>query len=99
MNEFRDNVVIITGASAGIGLEVARQLASQGAKLVLASREPALLEAAAHSCRALGGQVFSIPTDVGDSEQCRRLIDAAVENYGRVDTLINNAGISMHARF
>lgn len=99
MNDFRDNVVIITGASAGIGLEVARQLAAQGARLVLAAREPALLEAAAESCRELGGQVIAVPTDVGDSEQCRRLIDTAVQNHGRIDTLINNAGISMHARF
>lgn len=99
MIDFRDNVVIITGASAGIGLEVARQLSSQGAKLVLAAREPSLLEAAAESCRALGGQVIAARTDVGDSEQCRRLIDTAVKNFGRIDTLINNAGISMHARF
>jgi short-subunit dehydrogenase len=99
MNDFRDNVVIITGASAGIGLEVARQLSAQGAKLVLAAREPALLDAAAESCRAIGGHAVGVPTDVGDSEQCRRLIDAAVQNFGRIDTLINNAGISMHARF
>ncbi|HUQ47361.1 MAG TPA: SDR family oxidoreductase [Gemmatimonadaceae bacterium] len=99
MNDFRDNVVIITGASAGIGLEVARQLSAQGAKLVLAAREPVLLEAAAASCTGLGAHVIAVPTDVGDSEQCRRLIDTAVQNFGRIDTLINNAGISMHARF
>jgi len=99
MNDFRDNVVVITGASAGIGLEVARQLSTQGAKLVLAAREPALLEAAAESCRALGGEVAAVQTDVSDSEQCRRLIDTAAERHGRIDTLINNAGISMHARF
>lgn len=99
MNEFRDNVVVITGASAGIGLEVARQLSAQGANLVLAAREPAMLEAAAASCRTIGAQVVAVQTDVGDSEQCRRLIESAVSNYGRIDTLINNAGISMHARF
>ena len=98
-NEFQDNVVVITGASAGIGLEVARQLSAKRARLVLASREPARLAAAANSCRALGGEVIDVPTDVGDSEQCRRLIEAAVKAYGRIDTLINNAGISMHARF
>src|SRR6478672_5741079 len=99
MNDFRDNVVIITGASAGIGLEVARQLSAQGAKLVLAAREPVLLEAAAQTCRALGGEVIAVQTDVSDSEQCRRLIEAAAEAFGRIDTLVNNAGISMHARF
>lgn len=96
---FRDNVAIITGASAGIGREVARQLAQQGARLVLAARNPALLAEAAESCRALGATALAIPTDVSDKNQCRRLIDSAVAEFGRVDTLINNAGISMHARF
>jgi len=99
MTDFHDNVVVITGASAGIGLEIARQLSAQGAKLVLAAREPTLLEAAAESCRAPGGQVIAVQTDVSDADQCRRLIDTAVETYGRIDTLVNNAGISMHARF
>ncbi len=99
MNDFRDNVVVITGGSAGIGLEVARQLAAQGASLVLAAREPAALEAAVESCRSLGANAVGVPTDVGDSEQCRRLIETAMEKFGRIDTLINNAGISMHARF
>jgi short-subunit dehydrogenase len=97
--EFHGKVVVLTGASAGIGLEMARQLASAGAKLVLASRDPALLESAAATCRSLGAQVLAVPTDVGDSEQCRRLIEQAVETFGSVDMLINNAGISMHARF
>ncbi|MEO8576640.1 MAG: SDR family oxidoreductase [Gemmatimonadales bacterium] len=95
----RDNVVVITGASAGIGLEVARQLAQQRACLVLAAREPSLLEAAVSACQALGAQAIGVPTDVGDSEQCRALIDAAIAKFGRIDSLINNAGISMHSRF
>lgn len=99
MNEFHDNVVVVTGASAGIGLEVARQLSACGAKLVLAARELATLEAAAESLRAAGGQALAVQTDVGEAEQCRRLMEAAVETYGRIDTLVNNAGISMHARF
>lgn len=98
-SEFRGNVVVITGASAGIGLEVARQLSQAGAKLVLAARDPALLESAAEACRELEAEVIAVPTDVGDSEQCRRLIEQTVETFGRLDTLINNAGISMHARF
>ena len=99
MNEFRNNVVVITGASAGIGLELAHQLANLGASLVLGARDAASIEAAAQSCRALGAQAVGVPTDVSDSDQCRRLIEVAVETYGRIDTLINNAGISMHARF
>jgi len=96
---FRDNVVVITGASAGIGLEIAKILAGQGASLVLAARNPALLGDAAALCRSLGGKAIAVPTDVSDREQCRQLIDAAIAEFGRIDTLINNAGISMHARF
>ena len=96
---FADNVVVITGASAGIGLEIAKILAGQGAHLVLAARTPALLGEAAEICRALGAKVIAVPTDVSDREQCRKLIDRALEEFGRIDTLVNNAGISMHARF
>src|SRR5215212_2681211 len=96
---FRDNVVVITGASAGIGLEISKLLAGEGARLVLAARNPALLGDAAEACRALGAQVIAVPTDVSDREQCRRLIDQAIAEFGRIDTLLNNAGISMHARF
>ena len=95
----RDNVIIITGASAGIGLELAWQLSAKGAALVLAAREPSLLDAAADQCRALGARCVAVPTDVGEMDQCRRLIDAAIAEFGRIDTLVNNAGISMHARF
>ncbi len=98
-SDFRDNVAVITGGSSGIGREIALQLAAQGASLVLAARDPALLEAAASSCRSLGARAIAIPTDVSDQKQCERLIGAAVDEFGRLDTLINNAGISMHARF
>lgn len=98
-DEFRDNVVIITGGSAGIGLEVAHQLAREGALLVLAARNAGQVKAAAESCRALGTRALGVATDVAEKEQCKRLIDATVAEFGRIDTLINNAGISMHARF
>ncbi|MBA3341023.1 MAG: SDR family oxidoreductase [Gemmatimonadaceae bacterium] len=93
------NVAVITGASAGIGLEVARQLARQGARLVLAARDPALLERAAAECRGLGASAIAVPTDVSHRSQCEHLIDRAIQEFGRLDTLVNNAGISMHARF
>ena len=97
--EFKNNVVVLTGASAGIGLEIARQLSVQGASLVLAARDRLLLERAAEECRALGARALAVPTDVGVRDDCLKLIDAAVAEFGRIDTLINNAGISMHARF
>ncbi|HEX2206871.1 MAG TPA: SDR family oxidoreductase [Longimicrobium sp.] len=96
---FRDNVVIITGASDGIGREVALRLADQGAWLALAARDAARLEAVAAGCRTRGGRAIAVPTDVGDQAQCRRLVERTVEEYGRVDTLVNNAGVSMWARF
>lgn len=96
---FHDKVTIITGASAGIGLELARQLSVKGSGLVLAAREPSLLEAARAECALLGARVVAVPTDVSDQEQCRRLIETCLAEFGRIDMLLNNAGISMHARF
>jgi short-subunit dehydrogenase len=89
---FTDNVVVITGASSGIGAEMARQLADQSAKLVLAARRVEQLEAVAAECRSRGGEAMIVPTDVTDEAQCRALIEAAVAHYGRIDTLIANAG-------
>jgi short-subunit dehydrogenase len=96
---FRDNVVILTGASTGIGREMALQLAAQGAWLVLAARDGARLEAVAGECRARGGRALAVPTDVGEQAQCAALVERAVQEFGRVDTLVNNAGIGMWARF
>lgn len=96
---FRENVVVITGASDGIGREMALQLAEQGAWLSLAARDAGKLEQVAADCRARGGRAIAVPTDVGDQAQCRRLVEATVREYGRIDTLVNNAGVSMWARF
>ena len=96
---FRENVVVITGASAGIGAEMARQLARQGAWLALAARDGARLEEMAAECRGLGARAIAVPTDVGEEAQCRALMERTVAEYGRIDTLVNNAGIGMWARF
>jgi len=95
---FAENVVVITGASDGIGREMALQLAAQGAWLALAARDAQKLEAVAAECRARGGRALVVPTDVGVEAQCRALIDRTVAEYGRLDTLVNNAGVSMWAR-
>ncbi len=96
---FKDNVVILTGASAGIGRAVALQLADQGAALALAARNVEKLEQVAMDCRKRGARAVAIKTDVSIEADCKNLIERAVAELGRVDTLINNAGISMWARF
>lgn len=94
------SVVIVTGASDGIGAELARQLAQteRGAvSLVLAARSADKLEAVAQQCRQLGAKVLVRPTDVSQEADCRGLIDDTVAAFGRIDTLVNNAGMSAHA--
>lgn len=92
---FRDSVVIVTGASSGIGREIALGLARQGAHLALAARRPAPLQHIAEEARAEGGAAVAVPTDVTDPAQCETLVARTVERFGRLDTLVNNAGISM----
>ena len=96
---FHENVVIITGASSGIGKELALQLADQGAWLALAARNAEQLEEVAVLCRQRGSRASGIPTDVASQQQCQNLIAATAAEYGRIDTLVNNAGIVQVARF
>jgi short-subunit dehydrogenase len=96
---FRENVVIVTGASSGIGRETAHQLAEQGAWLSLAARDAERLEQTAEECRQRGGRAIGVKTDVAIEGECRNLIEQTLAAYGRLDTLINNAGISMWTRF
>jgi len=94
-------VIIITGASDGIGAEMARQLAVQGKEiaLVLAARNLAMLDKVAADCAALGAQTLTVATDVGIQAQCKQLVDATIARFGRIDALINNAGRSAQALF
>ena len=96
-SSFQDNVVIITGASSGIGREIAYQLAPQGARLVLSGRDTSRLEATAERCRQLGAKVLTATADLTRQEECRSLIQRAAQEFGRIDTLINNAGNSIQA--
>lgn len=91
----REKSVIITGASSGIGQALANQLAAEGAYLTLAARSPQPLEAVAEACRQAGSEAIARPTDVADESQCRDLIQKALDRFGRVDMLINNAGIDV----
>ena len=97
---FKDKVIIITGASSGIGLASAKLFASLGAKLVLAARsQDKLEEIASGISHDSGSDVLCVKTDVSVEEDCRNLIDKAVARFGRIDVLVNNAGLSMRALF
>jgi short-subunit dehydrogenase len=92
--------IVITGASDGIGAEMARQLAQsqrENVVLVLAARNEALLSEVATQCRAHGARTLVVRTDVADQAQCQQLMAAAATPFGRIDALINNAGISAQA--
>ncbi|MEN6454948.1 MAG: SDR family oxidoreductase [Prolixibacteraceae bacterium] len=93
----KGKVVIITGASSGIGKALAYEFASQGCKLVLAARRTVMLEMIKEELAPV--EVLIQQTDVSIETDCKRLINAAVDRFGRIDILINNAGISMRAIF
>jgi short-subunit dehydrogenase len=95
----KDKVVVITGASKGIGAELARQLAAQGAKLVLAARDVADLEKVAAQCREAGGSATTVRADVTVDRDCAAIMTGAALAYERIDVLVNNAGATMWARF
>ncbi|TAG75574.1 MAG: SDR family oxidoreductase [Burkholderiales bacterium] len=96
---FKNKTIIVTGASDGIGAELARQLAAFKPKLVLAARRPEALNEVAKACEAQGAQCLVVPTDVSIEADCRALIERAVAQFGAIDALVNNAGVSMQARF
>jgi NAD(P)-dependent dehydrogenase (short-subunit alcohol dehydrogenase family) len=88
-------VAVVTGAGSGLGAGFARALAEAGADVVIAGRRPEPLEATARSVRAVGRQCLAVPTDVTRPEDCAALVDAAVDQFGRIDVLVNNAGVSV----
>lgn len=96
---YQNQVVLITGASTGIGAALAYELAEQGAWLTLGARRLDELQTVAEKCRELGGRAIAVQCDVSAQAQCESFIQTAVAEYGRIDTLVNNAGISMWARF
>lgn len=94
-----DKVVIVTGASSGIGAALSELYVKRGYHVVMAARNLEKLEAFAEKFNNDKGSVFPVKTDVSKEVDCKNLIDKAVEEYGRIDILINNAGISMRAMF
>lgn len=95
----RDSVVVITGASSGIGRATATRLARQGANLVLAARRGHELEAVAAECREHGAGCLVVPTDVADEDAVQRLADRALGEFGRIDVWINDAAVSAFGPF
>jgi NAD(P)-dependent dehydrogenase (short-subunit alcohol dehydrogenase family) len=99
MDALSNKVVLITGASSGIGRATAERLALLGARVCLAARTTAVLEEVAAAVRRQGGEALVLPTDVTDEGQCRRAVAAAVGWFGRLDVLVCSAGVSMRSRF
>ncbi len=91
-SRFDGRVVLVTGASSGVGAAAAKAFAAEGAKVVLAARGKAELEQVVADVAAAGGVARAIPTDVADLAQCRALIDATLAAFGALDVLVNNAG-------
>ena len=96
MNEnpsIQNKVVVITGASSGLGEATARLLAGEGAIVVLGARRVERIQSLAQELNDRGGKALAIATDVTHADQVKRLVDAAVQTYGRIDIMINNAGL------
>ena len=92
----RDQVIVVTGASSGIGLATARMAAERGARVVLAARDEAALAAARTDIEAAGGRAIHVSADVGRREDVGRIADAAVAAYGGFDTWVNVAGLTIY---
>jgi len=90
----KDKVAVITGGGRGIGQAIAYAFAKAGAKVVLTSRKAQDLEATANEIIAFGGEAFPLPAHLGKTEEIKKMIDAVMAKYGRIDILVNNTGAS-----
>ena len=93
-----EQVIVITGASSGIGLATAQDAAQAGARLVLAARSEARLAEIVDSINEEGGEAIYVVADVGRKDDVRRVADAAVDRFGRIDTWVNDAGVAIYGR-
>ena len=98
-NRFDGQVILLTGASSGIGAELARQFAAAGGRLALVARDAVRLEQVAAECRAAGGEALVVPGDVSLEASCREVVERTVAHYGRLDILVNNAGLGASGPF
>jgi len=98
LKPINEQVIVITGASSGIGLATALTAAKKGAKLVLAARSEDTLDDVAQQIASMGGEAIRVGADVGQREQIQKIADAAISRFGRIDTWVNNAGVSIYGR-
>lgn len=96
-NNIEGKVIVITGASSGLGEAAARHLSEKGATVVLGARRIERIQALADEINAAGGTALAVGVDVTRVDQVRRLVDTAVTKFGRIDVMINNAGIMPHS--
>ena len=96
---FKNKVIVVTGASSGIGRALAIEGAKLGAKIVVAARNEQAMEEVVQTIKSFDGEAFWFKTDVSNKDDCKKLAQATLDKYGKIDILINNAGISMRARF
>ncbi len=97
--ELRQSVVIITGATSGIGRCTALEFARSGARVVLAARDSKALDKAAAECERSGAEALAVECDVADEDQVQTLAREAVDRFGRIDVWVNNAGVGLYGRF
>src|SRR4051812_23479208 len=98
LKPLNEQVIVITGASSGIGLATTLLAAESGAKLVIAARSGETLNEIAQYIRSEGGEATAVTADVGDREDLERVAQTAIDRFGRIDTWINDAGVSLYSR-
>lgn len=98
MGRLDGKVAIITGSNSGVGAATAKLFAKEGAKVVISARRLPQLEEVAEQIRAEGGEVLIVQTDVSKVEDAENLVAKTVETFGKVDVLVNNAGVFAHVR-
>lgn len=97
--KFAGKVVVVTGASSGIGLAISREFARAGSRIAMVARSEEKLAELVDDINSTGGEAVAIVADVTDEKQCQLMVEKCIARFGRLDILINNAGISMRASF